>query len=61
MELEKTKQWIRHTDTSDFLQSAAVPDSEWINVHRRKESVFESVRRVPFLVGPRTRRRELYV
>lgn len=53
MELEKTKQWIRHTDTCDFLQSAAVPDSEWITVHRWKESVFESVRRVPFLIGPR--------
>lgn len=53
MELEKAKQWIRHTDTRDFLESAAVPDSEWITIHRREDSVFESVRHVPFLIGPR--------
>lgn len=53
MELEKAKQWIRHTETRDLLESAAVPDSEWITVHRREESVFESVRHMPFLIGPR--------
>ena len=57
MNLEKTKQWIRHTDTRDFLESAAVPDSEWITVHRREEGVFESVHHVPFLIGPRSLRR----
>ena len=53
MELEKTIRWIRHADLLEFMQSETVIDSEWITVHRREESVFESVLHMPFLLGPR--------
>ena len=57
MELEKTIVWIGQADTRDFLESPFVISAEWITVHRREESFFESVVHMPFLIGPRQRHR----
>lgn len=53
MDIEYTKRWMQHRDIRDFLESVEIPDSIFITVYRWEESIFETIRYIPFLIGPR--------